>query len=97
MVELLRNWGEIVGLIVLLLLNVGKKLAGSEGDCDKRLREMERRQERLEEAGSNREKRLDQIGQKMSDIADDEQRFIGQAMDRFVSQRDCDRRHPRAS
>jgi tetrahydromethanopterin S-methyltransferase subunit G len=101
MLEGLTQYAELVGIVVLILINVGRKIGKAEapGDemngCEKRLRTIEERMAAFEVAGVSREKRLDNIGQKMSDIADEQQRWIGQAMDRYVSRRECDREHGR--
>jgi hypothetical protein len=95
-----KTIAEVLGFLILILLNIGRRMGREEitdvshhtEQQDERLRLVETRMAAFEVAGVGREKRLDAIGQKMSDIADEQQRWIGQAMDRFVSKGQCDDR-----
>lgn len=96
-----RDWAEVVGILVLILLYLVRMVWSmlakpvEPNGYDTRLRRLEHDFAELCEAGRGREKRIDQIGQKMSDIADEQQKWIGQAMDRYVTRRECERQHNR--
>lgn len=60
---------------------------------DHRVRDLEQRLVVIAELTKHQERRLDEIHGKLSDIGDMAQAFVGQATERFVSIRECDRRH----
>jgi hypothetical protein len=65
----------------------------AQNGLDHRVRGVEQDVRQIKEMCANQKERLDEIHGKMSDVGNKAQKFIGEATDRFVSIRECDRRH----
>lgn len=96
-----RDWAEVVGILVLILLYLVRMVWSmltpkpETNGYDKRLRETEKNAtEALSEARHLKE-RIEALHKKASDEGDRAQKFIDGAEQRFVLAKVCDERHER--